>query len=141
MTGFLNAFTRLARHRQAATAVEFALVAPLFLGLLFGVIETGRLMWMRGTLDEVAYSTARCMTISSACATLAQQRSYAVARAASYGVTIASTNVTATAGSDCDGNGASNKITIAQPFHSSLTRFLPFLPTSVSVHACFPTLT
>lgn len=38
-------FGRFVRHRAAATAAEFALVVPLLLLFLFGIIDVGRLMY------------------------------------------------------------------------------------------------
>ena len=35
-----NVFRRFRRNRQGSAAVEFALVAPLFFGMLFAILET-----------------------------------------------------------------------------------------------------
>lgn len=42
-----------------AVAVEFALVVPIFLVLLFGTIEFGRLVYLWNTVQEVSRSAAR----------------------------------------------------------------------------------
>ncbi|UJW77572.1 TadE/TadG family type IV pilus assembly protein [Rhizobium sp. SL42] len=53
----------LLRERSGASAVEFALVAPVFLLMLFGMIEFARLLWTTHALHETAIATARCMGI------------------------------------------------------------------------------
>lgn len=50
---------RLARDRRGIAAVEFALLAPVFLGLLLGAVETGRLLWTRSVLQFAAEEAAR----------------------------------------------------------------------------------
>jgi Flp pilus assembly protein TadG len=47
-----------------STAVEFALVLPMFLMLVFGGIEFGRLLWTKQALQETAIAGARCMAIA-----------------------------------------------------------------------------
>ncbi|HTV45630.1 MAG TPA: TadE/TadG family type IV pilus assembly protein [Stellaceae bacterium] len=54
----------LSRARDGATAVEFALVAPLFLALVFGTLEFGRLLWTEQALQETAIAGARCVAIA-----------------------------------------------------------------------------
>ncbi|UXT20447.1 pilus assembly protein [Agrobacterium tumefaciens] len=56
-------FPHLTHERSGATAVEFALVAPVFLLMLFGMIEFARLFWTTHALHETAIATARCMGI------------------------------------------------------------------------------
>jgi len=59
-------FGNLLRRRGGATAVEFALVAGLFLPLCLGIFDAGLLLWTKGSLQSVASLTARCAAISSA---------------------------------------------------------------------------
>jgi hypothetical protein len=61
---------RLAADASGATAIEFALVAPLLLALLFGSLETGRYIWFAAALDHAVGKAARCAeVIGGACAT------------------------------------------------------------------------
>jgi hypothetical protein len=54
---------------RGTTAIEFALVAPVFLMLIFGAIEYSRVLWTLNALQQVAFDGARCMAIpQSACA-------------------------------------------------------------------------
>src|SRR3546814_10719384 len=50
---------RLARCRAGATIVEFALVVPVIVTMLIGLIETGLLLTAQGMLDAAATSAAR----------------------------------------------------------------------------------
>ena len=130
---------RLRQCRKGATIVEFALVAPMFLMVLLGTIDAARMFWMRKTLGEVAFSTVRCMSISSTCDTTAKQRSYAVARARGYGVRVTSANVTPQTAVICRNRANSNSVSVQAPFASALGGILP-LPGTLRATACFPVL-
>jgi len=63
---------------RGATAVEFAIILPMFLLLLVGVIEVGRMLSTKNTLQYAVERAARCAVIgASPCATPAQVQSYA----------------------------------------------------------------
>jgi hypothetical protein len=67
---------RLTNCRRGAAALEFALVAPLFLALSFGTIELAHWAWGAAALRDVAARAARCIAVSpsrcgSAAATIA----------------------------------------------------------------------
>lgn len=128
----------LARDARGATIVEFAFVAPVFLVLLFGLIQAGLTYWTKSTLDEVAYSTARCMSVDSACASSDAQRAFAFARAAAYGVTVATSEVSVASGTTCKGDTNANAVTITHAVASPLKRMVPFLPYDLVASACFP---
>ncbi|MEI8372312.1 MAG: TadE family protein [Planctomycetota bacterium] len=49
--------------RRGAAAVEFALVAPLFLLLIFGIIECGRMLMVQEILVNVTREGARAAII------------------------------------------------------------------------------
>ena len=119
---------------------EFALLAPAIILLLVGTIEVGRMAWVQQTLDDVAYSTARCMAVSGSCATSSAQKTYAVNRAAGYGIKITKAAVTPSANANCRGFPSSSQIIIAAPVDSPLRGFVPSLPTTLRSQACFPQL-
>ena len=50
---------RRANERRGATAIEFALVAPLIFLLFFGAIEIARLSFLHHTVENAAYEGAR----------------------------------------------------------------------------------
>lgn len=52
-------WTRFKHDRRGIAAVEFSLLAPVFLMLLLGAVETGRLMWTRSVLQFAAEEAAR----------------------------------------------------------------------------------
>ncbi|WP_010544108.1 TadE/TadG family type IV pilus assembly protein [Sphingomonas elodea] len=128
-------------HDQAgATAIEFALLAPVFLALLFGIVEVGRLLWVKQVLTETAYSTARCAALAAPCKAAADVQSFAAARALRWGLKLDAALVAYAPNITCDGNAASMQVTISYGFASPLTGFLPMLPTTVQGRGCFPKL-
>jgi Flp pilus assembly protein TadG len=57
---------RFLKNRRGATAVEFALIMPFFLAMIFGLIEFGRAMWIRNTMQYAVEEAARYGSISGA---------------------------------------------------------------------------
>jgi uncharacterized membrane protein len=55
----------LLRRRNGSTAIEFAIVAAVFLPLCLAIIDAGLLMWTQGTLQSTASLTARCAALTS----------------------------------------------------------------------------
>ncbi len=53
---------RPARRERGAAAVEFALVVPLLLTLVFGIISYGYLLSFRQSLSQAAAEGARAST-------------------------------------------------------------------------------
>ncbi|HLZ05400.1 MAG TPA: TadE/TadG family type IV pilus assembly protein [Bradyrhizobium sp.] len=51
------------RDEQGASALEFALTAPVFFLFLFGIIELGLMFWTQIGLQHGAEMAARCATI------------------------------------------------------------------------------
>ncbi len=126
--------------RTGATAVEFGLLAPVFLLLLFGIIEVGRLLWVKQVLTEAAYSTARCAALASPCKTQSDVQSFATARGRRWGLRVDSSLIGYTASTTCDGNAGSVQVTLRYNFASPLSGFIAALPREVLAHGCFPKL-
>lgn len=51
---------------RGATALEFAMIAPVLLLLLFGGIEAGRFLFLASTLRHATAGAARCVAIDPA---------------------------------------------------------------------------
>jgi Flp pilus assembly protein TadG len=56
-----NVFGRFRRNRQGSAAVEFALIAPLFFGMLFAIIETAIVFFAGQVLEQGTAESARLM--------------------------------------------------------------------------------
>jgi len=123
---------------RGASAVEFALVAPLFFVFLFLLIEGARVQWTQQIVQEVAGNTARCMAIgTTACADGAAITAYARARGRSWGVVMDPATVDSAANQMCHGVTAMNRVTIRLPYRA-LTGLLPDAPAVVTATACYP---
>jgi Flp pilus assembly protein TadG len=61
-----NALRRFRRNRRGSTAVEFALVAPVFFGLLFAIIEIALVFFASQVLETVTQDSARMIMTGQA---------------------------------------------------------------------------
>jgi Flp pilus assembly protein TadG len=132
--------TALAGDRRGATAVEFALLAPIFLGMLFTIVEGSRMLWIKQSINEVAFSTARCASVSGDCETVATQKSYAVARARTYGQTIGAADVVPLVNTTCNATAGMVKVTIATRFDSPVAGLIPGVPAVIEGVGCYPAM-
>ena len=65
MQRIANLLKRYRKNEDAATAVEFALVALPFLLMIFGVMEGGRVMWSMNGVQFAIEETSRYASINS----------------------------------------------------------------------------
>jgi len=61
-----NVFDRFRRNRRGSTAVEFALVAPMFIALLFAIIETAFMFFASQVLETALQDSARLIMTGQA---------------------------------------------------------------------------
>jgi len=47
------------KDRRGVTAIEFAIVSPILILMIFGVIETGRFMFINNAMDSALANSAR----------------------------------------------------------------------------------
>ncbi len=71
--------------RLGATAVEFGIVAPLFLSMALGLMETGRAMWIKASMQYAVERTTRYYMVNNSTSD-AVLTNYAASELASVGV-------------------------------------------------------
>jgi len=74
----MRALARL-RRREGVSAIEFAIVFPILMGMLFGTAAFGQAFWLRNTL-QMAVDDAGRYAMASSSATTTQIRSRVLAR-------------------------------------------------------------
>ena len=139
----LRALRRVCRAENGATLVEFALVAPVFLALLFGTIEFGRALWTQQALQETATAGARCMALSQpACASGGAAMSYIQQVANQWGLSLLGSNITQSPATTCGSNGISgfSTVSLTYTFQSVAAAFvqIPSGVITLTAQACFP---
>lgn len=119
---------------RGAAAVEFAIVAPVLLLFVLGLMEFARVIWTQAALDYAVQAAARCAAVDALTCPLsnpAQVLTYAAGRAPglSFADPAASFAVSAQA--------CGVQVTASLPFDFLLSTLLPYSQT-LSATACFP---
>ena len=70
---------------RGATAVEFAVTAPVFIAMVFGVIQVCLLLWTQFGMQRAVEAAARCAS-TGMCTTVIAVQSYAVQQAVGLGL-------------------------------------------------------
>ncbi len=74
---------------SGSVALEYGLLLPVLLLLVFMIIDAGHLLWIQTTLDRAVEAAARCGAIDqNNCGTASKIKSYAVDQA--YGISATS---------------------------------------------------
>ncbi|MCZ7853822.1 pilus assembly protein [Agrobacterium salinitolerans] len=138
-------FQKLWRSNSGATAVEFALVMPVFLLLLFGIMEFGRMLWTSHALHDTAIATARCMGVpqleceENGVYSATKAMAFAKNTAAGWYVSLDSASVTLDHEADCYGLAGFSHVKISHQFSTVVPSLLTSLAggTGLRAEACF----
>ena len=127
----MSARNALLRDQSGATVVEFALTLPIFIALVFGVIQVGMLLWTKLGMQNAVETAARCASVNTTlCPDAATIQSYAAQNA--FGLNLPSSTFVSTAGA-C---GQQVSATYSYPI------FSPYFPASsvtLTAQSCAPT--
>lgn len=127
---FPRALRALAGDRAAATAVEFAFVLPPLLLFLFGIVETGRVLWTQSAISMAVEDAARCASVNQTlCGTASAIQTYAAAR--TWGLTIPASDFAITT------PACGFQVVATVPFSSVLQAYIPY-SFNLTATACFP---
>ena len=114
---------------RGITAVEFGMTAPLFIVLLFMMVQGSMALWTQLGISHGAAMAARCRTIlPTTCNTADATKAYAVSE--SFGVTVPNSTFTVT--TPACGNQVNASYTFQFPDIMNLS------PLILTAQACFP---
>ena len=114
-----HAARALVASRDGLAAVEFGLALPVFLLMVYGTIEVGRLMWSDHALGYSAEQGAR-YALANPLATNSQIKTYAESQL----ITVDKSAVTVTVGSEVLDGITYLTVNVVYPFQA----LLPFVP-------------
>ena len=119
----------ICRERGAA-AVEFAIVLPVLLLCVLGLVEFGRAIWTQATLDYAVQAAARCAAVDPlTCGSLAQTQQYATTKAPGLSLPASVFSVTTPA--------CGVQVAASLAFDFLVPALLPYSQT-LTATACFP---
>ncbi len=125
--------SRTLRHsNRGTTAIEFAMLFPVYLLMLFGVIEFGRLLWTQSTLQQAVEAAARCASVDpSVCSNSSTTANYAAAQM--YGLNVSAGVFSVASPPPSCGNQVSANL----PFNFIVSSLFPWQLT-LTAQSCFP---
>jgi Flp pilus assembly protein TadG len=111
------------KNRRGAAAVEFAVVAPLFFTLVFGMIEFGRVVMVQQLLTNATREGARVGVLTDSTSTDVKNK--VVSYLSSGKITIATSNVTVSYASDPSLPDSGEAVTVSVTVPFSQVSWLP----------------
>ncbi|MGF6305963.1 Flp pilus assembly protein TadG [Bradyrhizobium sp. i1.8.4] len=121
--------TAFRRDSRGASALEFALTAPMFFLFIFGIIEFGLLFWTQLGLQHGTEMAARCATVNGTlCPDSNAITTYAAQQA--FGLTLPTQTFTHST------SACGNQVSASYAFQ--FAQFLNVSPIVLTAQACFP---
>lgn len=115
---------------EGTTAVEIAIILPVFFALLFGIIEGGLLFYTQSTLQFAVEAAARCAAVdANTCSSPSTIQAYAASQAS--GMSVSSSSFTVSSPS------CGQQVSISYPFNSIVPGLIPWTIT-LNVQSCHP---
>ncbi|SDP37734.1 Flp pilus assembly protein TadG [Arthrobacter sp. ok909] len=121
---------------KGAVAVEFALVLPIFLVLVLGIVEFSRAFNIQVSLSEAARETARYTAIHYADASFSTATAQGVGVSAAPSVALApgNINISYSGGSACAaGDSVIVTVNFATPYMTGFPALIPGMPASLNI--------
>ena len=132
-------FARLRGSQDGTTAIEMALLLPVFLSLLLGIEEFGRALWTQSALQYAVEAASRCAAITTTtCPDAGTTQTYAANNA--LGLSLASSVFTYTASASCGitGYASGSQVTASYAFQPVVPQLIAGLSVNLGAKACHP---
>lgn len=124
-------FGQALRDGRGGAAIEFAIVAPVFIGLMLGAVEFGRMFYVRQNLEYATEQAARYYSLNPSTST-----SDVTSKLSGFllGNISASTTVSYADATSCNGNAnvTCTTVTVRYPF-TFAESYLGFAPQTLTV--------
>jgi Flp pilus assembly protein TadG len=121
---------RLCSDVRGATAVEFALTAPILFAILLAICEFGLMAWTQLGLQHGAEMAARCATFNtSTCGSVTAIQNYALQNA--FGLNVPASTFTVTT------PACGNQVSASYSFQFIATHF-GLSSVTLNAQSCFP---
>jgi Flp pilus assembly protein TadG len=122
---------RLLRNCAGSSAVELAILLPIFLTFVLGIFEVSRALWTQSTLQYAVEAAARCYALAiSSCNSASATKTYTTTQAA--GLTISSSEVSVSTPS------CGYKVSVSHTFDPIVPQLVPGLSITLSAQSCHP---
>jgi len=122
---------KIRRDERGASAVEFAMTAPVFFALLFGIIDGGLLLWTQLGLQHGAEMAARCAGIYKSTTTCGSTSIQTYAAQQAYGLNPPPSTFTVST------TACGTRVSASYTFNF-ITSYFEMPSLAISAQACFP---
>lgn len=128
----------LCRARDGTTAIEMALLLPVFLLFLLGIVELGRALWTQTSLQYAVEAAARCAAVTpSSCGTASAVTAYAASKV--YGLSVPSSDFSYSTSGSCGSSSNGKQVSATYTFRTVVGAMIPQLASvTLSAKSCHP---
>lgn len=131
---------RVLRRSDGSVSVEFAIVGPVFLLMVLGIIVAALMLWSKAAIQSAAAQTARCVALSSA--DCANPTAYVSTVMDTWGASgfLRAVTVSVAPNTACDKpNGRYASVTVTGIENLGVGYVSQFANITLTARACFPT--
>ena len=119
--------------RAGVTSIEFAILLPVFVLIVFGIIELALMEWTQAALEHATSMAARCAAVNTTtCGTASAVQTYAASQA--YGITLPASTFSYST-SPCN-----HTVSVASPGYGFqfIVPFYGSITVNLTASSCYP---
>ncbi|MFL5237468.1 MAG: TadE/TadG family type IV pilus assembly protein [Rhizomicrobium sp.] len=126
----MSALSNFGKNREGAAAVEFGFTAPMFMLLIWVMIESGLALWTQFGLQNGVEAAARCATVDSVtCPDAAAIQAYAASNTLGMTIPVSAFSYSVI--------GCGDKVSASYSY-AFFTRYLGVPGVTLKAFSCYP---